>query len=300
MAWNRPREDGRTRSPTPSRRAGIARPAIAVIVGSICATLTVWWLWPASECGDDTASKKKPSRIRDVSPSLPNKTDKAVKAEPQMADDTEIDPSVAKTNGVVSALNPEGRRFLSVVSNSTGMIITTYRRADGSLVEVQDWKRPKFKLATADQLLNMATAHTEGGPPAPVDPNDRSMDAVFRKALEKPLVVNEGDSEATKELKERLNRVRADMDALMNQTGASFSEIITEHQRTTKENAAILNDAQSLINESLRKGDKDGAATIYQQFAERLEQMGVTGLTLDPELEEDEAEEQPVIQGELQ
>ena len=297
MAWNRPSVDGRTRSA--SQRTGAARPAVAMIVGAICAAFAVWWLWPSGECGEDTTSKKTSARIREVQPSLPSKTDKAVKVEPQSVKKPVIDPTVAKTNGIVSALNPEGRRFLSVVSNSTGMIITTYRRADGSLVEVQDWRRPKVQLSAADQLLNMVTAHAEGGPPAPVNPNDRSMDAVFKKALEKPLVLNDGDSETIKELKGRLNRVRADMDALMQQTGASFSEIIAEHQRTTKENAAILNDAQSLINESLRKGDKDGAATIYQQFAERLDQMGVTGLTLDPELEEDEADEQPIIQGEL-
>ena len=297
MAWNKPSngeaassplrgKDGASVLKRRGRRFPVRITGAVVVLG---AGIAAWWLWPESETRQDAASTKK-ALIKEVAPSLLGKTDKAAQAELQKKQEPEIDPSVAKTNGIVSALNPEGRRFISIVTNNTGMILTTYRRANGTMVEVLDWTRPKFKLSAADQLLNMVTAHAEGGPPAPVNPNDRSMDAVFKKALEKPLVVNEGDSEATKELKERLNRVRADMDALMQQTGASFSEIIAEHQRTAKENTAILNEAQSLINESLRKGDKDGAATIYQQFSGRLEQMGVTGLTLDPELEDNEEE----------
>ena len=68
-------------------------------------------------------------------------------------------------------------------------------------------------------------------------------------------------------------------------------DVDEEAVEAAKENAAILNEAQSLINESLRKGDKDGAATIYQQFSGRLEQMGVTGLTLDPVLDDGDADE---------
>ena len=292
MAWNRPSNDGRANTPGSPRRGGTPRPTVAVIVGAVCAALAAWWLFPNSGGrGATRPAESKRGLIKEVAPSLSTKADKVAQAEPQKDKEPEIDPSVAKTNGIVSALNPEGRLFISIETNNTGMIRTLYRRANGTMVRVIDFRRPTVKLSAADQLLNMVTAHADGGPPAPVDPNDRSMDAVFKKALEKPLEIKADDSDATRALKERLNAARADMDALMNQTGASFSEIIAEHQRTAKENAAILNEAQSLINESLKNGDKDGAATIYQQFSGRLEQMGVTGLTLDPVLDDGDADE---------
>ena len=288
MAWNR--SDSQQNMAPTVRGGRTLHKAIVrgIIVGCITIALgfaVAFWLFNTPASKQVNSKSEKASLIKEVKPRLKaiGKTDVANKEEKVEV----IDPTVAKTNGIVSALNPEGRLFLSTVSNSTGMILTTYRRANGSLVEVLDRVRPSVKKTATDQLLDMAINHPNG-PPIPVNPNDRSLDEAFKKSLEKSIEIKESDSEAIRSLKERMIAAREDMAAMMNDTSASFAEIIEAHQRRTQENTALLNEAQGAINDCLKRGDKDGAGQIYSQFSGQLERLGITGLTLDPVLENED------------
>ena len=177
------------------------------------------------------------------------------------------------------------RVLVSIVTNETGIIVSRYRKPDGKMVRVIDRIRPKVAQTATDQLLAMITATQSGGPPVPIRPGDKSLDEAFIKSLEKPIEIGDGDSEFTLMLKERLAQTREAMAQAMIETKISFAEIILEEQKMQKENSKLLHDCQEAINECLKANDNEGAAQIYHRFAPEFENLGLSGLTLDPEID---------------
>ena len=88
-----------------------------------------------------------------------------------------------------------------------------------------------------------------------------------------------------KMLKERLAQTREAMAQAMIETKISFAEIILEEQKMQKENSKLLHDCQEAINECLKANDNEGAVQIYHRFAPEFENLGLSGLTLDPEID---------------
>jgi hypothetical protein len=136
----------------------------------------------------------------------------------------------------------------------------------------------------------MITVTQTGGPPIPIRPGDKSLDETFIKSLENPIKASDEDTETTLALKERIANAREAMAQIMINKG-SFAEVILQEQKLQKENGMLLHDCQEAINECLKANDNEGAKLIYTKFAQEFEDLGLPGLTLDPELEENDLTE---------
>jgi hypothetical protein len=204
--------------------------------------------------------------------------------------------SAATTNHSSVALNkvdelPPSKRILqesyTIVTNGRGKIIERYRTADGKSHMVVSQVQPVFK-EPSDQLLAMALAGSTDGTGAPPPVPGGVSEAQFRKSLETPIVINATDSDAIKEIKQRVIDARAAALEMLNE-GQSLDSILSEHHKLAMENEAIRSECQRVLKEFVDKGDAEGAREYCEKASAALKEMGIAELRMpmtDEEREE--------------
>lgn len=290
--WNRPQEGGVT--PKKVKSAGFKHGLLAGIVVVVIGIAV--WLFVGGGLERGEASGRSSRKIRDAaSEAAKGARIKEVPAE-QIAKPSEKQQAVKSEERSApeeSAKKREPGVLFSTQTNAIGLIIERYRLPNGKTYR-KERPLPSVLTTASDQLLAMATADGLGSaPPIPVG-DGMDEDDNFGEALKKPIEIKPDDSPEVKALKERVKAAREAMLAEMAK-GATFSEVIKAEQQMARDNEKTLNEVQSAINECLKMNDAEGAKAIYDKFGSALEQMGIEGLTLEPDPEDlVDDDEQPV------
>lgn len=124
----------------------------------------------------------------------------------------------------------------------------------------------------SDQLISM-TINGNGGPIAPLPFSD-NMDEAFRKSLEKPIVINDDDSEEVKAAKRRVLEAREDIKALLKE-GKSVRQILEEHREDVNFKAEIRSKIAKEARDILESGDAEGAKKYVMMMNFALQQKGI-------------------------
>ena len=124
----------------------------------------------------------------------------------------------------------------------------------------------------SDQLISM-TINGNGGQIAPL-PFSNNMDEEFRKSLEKPIVINDDDSEEVKAAKQRVLEAREDIKALMKE-GKSVRQILEEHREDVNFKAEMRSQVAKEARAILESGDAEGAKKFVMMMNFALQQKGI-------------------------
>ena len=271
----RPTVNGRSKNSSGKLVTGILALLFVALAG-----VFLWW-WQSGP----TQKQPKNTSIQKVEKT---KQPKTVKTPSSIVNVTRTD---ASTNSVVVNSLPAkketspstnemymGSRIVGrdVRTNRFGEVSEILTTEDGRTHLVQKAEKPVFDNA-ADQLLAMAVSPSGGVmPPLPLRPG---LEAEFRKAIERPIIVHDDDSDSVKEAKRRVIEARIQMKDMLDK-GMAFDEVLREHQRLSNENASIRKDAMKTFNELLNSGDVDGAKEYAEKINGTLGQLGIAPITM--------------------
>ena len=139
----------------------------------------------------------------------------------------------------------------------------------------------------SDQIISMVL-NGSGEEIAPVPFTD-TMDEDFKKAILKPIVINEDDSAEVKEVKQRVIQAREDIKALLKE-GMTVRQILEEHRETVNYNAEVRREAILEARKIFDSGDVDGANMYVAAMNNAFSQMGIDKIEFPKTKEERRAE----------
>ena len=277
------RQDGG--SPSQRRLTGNAAILAAVVLAAIA--VGVWW-WIG---GRGTTA-------------LPEKVPQKPKVEKPKDDKPKAKPSVSKpaATPAPSAEAPAKEMYLgqevvsrTSVTNADGSVRETVRTADGKLHGITHpapGSEPIFKNA-ADQAIAMALSVSDTVSSAPLPGMGGNLDEEFVKAIQTPIEINDGDSEAVKGLKKAVMETREEIKKLMDK-GQSFSQVLNEHVRLARENYDLRVEAFKELKSLVEAGDADAAEKYLSTVNKTLEQMGITKLDMPLTAEQKAAQREAI------
>jgi len=181
------------------------------------------------------------------------------------------------------------------VTNADGSVRETVRTADGKLHGITHpapGSEPIFKNA-ADQAIAMALSVSDTVSSAPLPGMGGNLDEEFAKAIQTPIEINDGDSEAVKGLKKAVMETREEIKKLMDK-GQSFSQVLNEHVRLARENYDLRVEAFKELKSLVEAGDADAAEKYLSTVNKTLEQMGITKLDMPLTAEQKAAQREAI------
>lgn len=281
MAWNKPITRGadggaRRKSGTLISAKGVVA-ALVVVFGAFAAWLFIGGNTP------DKPQRRIPDRkaIKNATPSLP-------RSEEPVRETAQPQP-VPVSNATDRARNIwQGKEVRSWTTVTNGQrIVESIVTSDGKLHRVISDYNPDGFTSSTDQIFAMVVGGDDDGPaaPTPALSNGKSLDREFRASLEKPIVINDDDSETVRAIKERVAAARAEMIEMID-GGSSFAEVIEEARKIKNENFETRTKAIDEYREILRSGDKEGASEYLFKINLALQQMGIKEIPEEGESEE--------------
>ena len=272
-------------SPSQRRLTGNAAILAAVVLAAIAGGMW-WWI------GGRGAT------------ALPEKVPQKPKVEKPKDDKPKAKPSVSKpaATPAPSAKAPAKEMYLgqevvsrTSVTNADGSVRETVRTADGKLHGITHpapGSEPIFKNA-ADQAIAMALSVSDTVSSAPLPGMGGNLDEEFAKAIQTPIEINDGDSEAVKGLKKAVMETREEIKKLMDK-GQSFSQVLNEHVRLARENYDLRVEAFKELKSLVEAGDADAAEKYLSTVNKTLEQMGITKLDMPLTAEQKAAQREAI------
>ena len=186
---------------------------------------------------------------------------------------------------------PPDKRILkesyTIKTNGHGKIIERFRTADGKSHMVIGHVEPVFE-APSDQLLAMAMGGRSDGLGAPPPMPGGVSNEAFLESLKKEIVINDDDSEAVRELKQKVIDARAEVLEMVKE-GSSLDDILAEHHKLAMENDEIRRECQQELKRLVDSGDMEGAQKYRDTMSLALSQMGIAELRM-PMTDEERAE----------
>ena len=198
MAWNRSSESGEADSRPLQKRSGDRFPIRGVIAGTLVvlgAAVAAWWLWPTQERGEDVASTKNPTRIREAKHAAPAK---GAKERVRKAAEK---PKLA--GGAVSS-----RDEVPLADAPVPAVVR----------EGKEDKRP-FKTSTEQALNWIFNAKIGEMPPLPPMEIPKESFPELLKMLERPIEIADEDSDQLAEQKEVVNLAKEELRKYMKEGG---------------------------------------------------------------------------------
>ena len=154
----------------------------------------------------------------------------------------------------------------TVVTNRSGAVIEKLVLADGTTMSKVEPPKPVFENA-AEQVIALAISTTPGASMPPL-PDLAGLEEDFAKSLERPIVINEDDSDEVQKLKERVAETKAYL-AEEVKKGGNIIDILREHQeemgRIEAEQLAAVREMQAIKAE---KGDEAAAEYVKRKNGE--------------------------------
>lgn len=276
MAWNR----NDTAAPKKAVKGGGLSPAVKGIVAGavvIVGALVAFFVISGGEKKPAKAVKeKKPAVIAEVKLAAAPTVVEAAKpsAEKPKAEKP-------KTDGTWLSKKVTRRE---VVTNGTMAVETIYTEDGKKHKYYHDTAKPVFDNAS-DQVLALVTADDPHGNAPPLPALGPGFENEFADSLKKEIVIDDNDSEAVKEVKERVKQARQAMLDAMG-AGMSAQDVIAEHRKMVEENAAMRMDAVKGLREYLDKGDAEGAREYLETMNKALDQMGIMRIEMPRSREE--------------
>lgn len=246
MAWNRPSNDGRARTPATPRRTLSVRPTVrGAIVGAVVvlgAGIAAWCFWPKAQPSHEVKSSK-PSLIKEAQPAVVSHQVKKPNS----------DDEFAATNGLKQSDIDKGMR----------------RAKDGHLYmpppKHREWKRPPHAIfAHRSENAIAALLRIEPGKMVVAQARyDDKFKQDFMKSCEEVIVVNEDDSDYVKSLKRDMIQTKIELRQRM-ADGEDLGQILSESRRELQKLGQFKNQVERLTKQNI----KEGAAS--EQDAEDL------------------------------
>ena len=287
MAWNRPSEDGRARSPSAPRRAGTARPtvrgAIAGAVVVLGAAVAAWWLWPERDTRQDAASTKR-GLIKEVTPAAAPKAKPAVVAEgqgdkafPEKWDDSFV------TN---HELRLHFSKLVSATTAECGVVTERWRMPNGKYWRHQVDPPPIFDNPS-DNAIARVLGDRSGAPMPPCPELDaRDLNDAFVKSLVSPIEINEDDKPWVVALKLSVKEARSEIARLIKEGDTrSVGEILRDHLDENNRQAELRGDALKGYYKTLGESGEEAAAEYLNKVNKALEKFGVSPIKTNPQTE---------------
>ena len=276
MGWNG--SGGASTPVKPKVTAKKPSPIRGIIAGLVIvlAAVAYFVFFSGSEKPQKVEVQKKPTAIKEVKP--------VPKAQPQVAEKEEA-PKKKVEEDTWLGVKVDHRR---ATTNGT-MIIETIYTVDGKSHKYYHDTTPQVFDNASDQILALATADAPGGNAPPLPGLGPNFENEFADSLKKEIVINDDDSPAVKEVKERVKQARQDMLDAMG-AGMSAQDVLLEHRKMQENNAALRMEAVNGLKEYLEKGDTEGAQEYVEKMNQALEQMGIMKIELPRSKEEIRAE----------
>lgn len=267
--WNR---GNSTPKPTPKKKPSALRGIVAGLAVVAFAGACVFMFMGKSEKPLVEKAEKKPTVIKEAKPVVA----KVVKETPVS---TNVSPRSSGLFGL------DVSEVIKCTTNDSGKIVMLYKNSKGKVSRYVKMARHTFRDRT-DQILAMALGTPSGSamPPIPIAPGC-DLTTEFRKSLDKPIVIEETDSEHTRRIKEMVSEARNAMKELID-SGSSFEDVIREHRDTANYNAKIRKEMMGELGEILKKGDKEGAEVYVQAINASLRKMGIEEISMPVSREE--------------
>ena len=224
MAWNRPQGDSPAKDSP--RRAGTARPTVAVIVGGIvilCAGVAAWWLWPEEGTRQDAASTKK-GLIREVTPALA-RTNETITASPEKPKERPPQKFGEVRDGKILLADGELRVVKGEVTNRTAAAKSAYAIFD----------HPAENIISG--LLSIKPGQAIYGTP---NYNGRFTES-FLRSIKEPIIVKSDDSPEDKALKRAVIDAKIELKAAYDR-GEDIEKIIYDSRAEMQRLAAVRRD----------------------------------------------------------
>lgn len=238
----------------------------------------VWWMLPRHSPAKPLPPKrieaKKPLQTKATATPAPAVTNLPKVAEQPRPVEPEADLGEWHGQRVVAR---------TARTNENGTVVQILTTKDGKTHRVTTPPKPVFDNAS-DQLIAMAVSGAEHDSMAPM-PLSASIESDFRKSLEKPVVIDETDSDEVKRMKQAVIEVREELKKVV-ASGGSVQEALATHQQLVNDNGRLRAQAQAEIRRYMDEGDVEGARNYVKTINQALEQMGVKGVSMPMTREE--------------
>lgn len=105
------------------------------------------------------------------------------------------------------------------------------------------------------------------------------LEAVFKKAIESPIIIKDTDSDRVKAMKKGAQQVRLEIADLLAE-GYSIKQILNEHNGLRQQNIEVRREFQTELNEIYRSGDIEGARKYLETMNKALDEKGILPLVM--------------------
>ena len=233
-------------------------------------------------------TKDKSSAPQETKPRKPAKISLATPAPAKPATQTAI-TNAAKTLGQkkpvlpILGKTPTGEEYVAMTAktNEDGVVTERYQLPDGSWKRVVQLQRKETMVFDNDFDLALSLIATtpmdQELPPMPDMGDD--LEAVFKKAIESPIIIKDTDSDRVKAMKKGAQQVRLEIADLLAE-GYSIKQILNEHNGLRQQNIEVRREFQTELNELYRSGDIEGARQYLETMNKALDEKGILPLVM--------------------
>lgn len=222
---------------------------------------------------------------------VPKKTAKIAEVKPEQKKPTTSNkpatnaaPSkTAKPVLPILGKTPTGEEYVAMTAktNEDGVVTERYQLPDGSWKRVVQLQRKETMVFDNDFDLALSLIATtpmdQELPPMPEMGED--LEAVFKKAIESPIIIKETDSDRVKEMKRGAQQIRLEIADLLAE-GYSIKQILNEHNGLRQQNIEIRREFQTELNNIYRSGDIEGAQKYLETMNKALDEKGILPLVM--------------------
>lgn len=260
-----------------SKPSGVFKGAIAGLIVVIAAVGAWYFLTQKQETAQPESKPKKISKIAEVTPA---------KVKPTTGNTPATNDTPKKsTKSVLPILGktPTGEEYVAMTAktNEDGVVTERYQLPDGSWKRVVQLQRKETMVFDNDFDLALSLIATtpldQELPPMPDMGDD--LEAVFKKAIESPIIIKEDDPDRVKEMKRGAQQIRLEIADLLAE-GYSIKQILNEHNGLREQNIMVRREFQSELNELYRSGDIEGAQKYLETMNKALDEKGILPLTM--------------------
>ena len=241
----------------------------AVTAACLVAAVAVFLLMRDSRDGSDAAAAH--IRHRRIADAKPTPAARPVAAESPAGVVAAPDKSPA-SKGKVDLFNGVPVVQRSAVTNNDGTVVERIHTSDGKSHRVTTPPKRVFDNAS-DQLIAMAISGAGSGVGMPPLPLSESVEADFRKSLEKPIEIldSDGDDVKLEELRELVSQ------------GKTVREALSEHQSQVNRIAAYHQEALKMIREIRERDGAEAANEFLKTINEKLKAEGSPAISSQAE-----------------
>ena len=272
--------NGKTKPRKPSginKNPAIIKGIVAGVVVVAVAIGAFLFLTKDKSSAPQETKPKKPAKISlaTPAPSKPATQTASTNAAKTLEQKKPVLPILGKT--------PTGEEYVAMTAktNEDGVVTERYQLPDGSWKRVVQLQRKETMVFDNDFDLALSLIATtpmdQELPPMPDMGDD--LEAVFKKAIESPIIIKDTDSDRVKAMKKGAQQVRLEIADLLAE-GYSIKQILNEHNGLRQQNIEVRREFQTELNELYRSGDIEGARQYLETMNKALDEKGILPLVM--------------------